>query len=227
MTAGYPDPGYRDDVAVGDPTSVRELTGLTVRKITVSDMVNCVYLLTCQATGDQLLIDAADDPDRLTGLVAEGSGRLDWVVTTHRHWDHTRALADILRRTGARSAAGQADADHLPAAVDRRLQHGDRLTVGQATLDVIELRGHTPGSVALAYPEPGGRAHLFTGDSLFPGGVGNTTMPGQSFDSLYADVVARIFEVYPDDTWVYPGHGRDTVLGVERPQLGQWLARGW
>ncbi|MBK9724739.1 MAG: MBL fold metallo-hydrolase [Actinomycetales bacterium] len=226
-TRWYPDPAYRDDVHPGDPTSVRELDGLTVRKITVSAMNNCVYLLTCAATGEQLLIDAADDVDRLTGLVAEGSGRLDLVVTTHQHWDHTRALAVLLQRHPAPSAAGEDDADALPVPPTVRLRHGDVVTVGRARLDVIALRGHTPGSVALAYAEPGNRTHLFTGDSLFPGGVGNTTMPGQSFSSLYADVVERVFDRFGDDTWVYPGHGRDTALGVERPFLQEWRDRGW
>jgi glyoxylase-like metal-dependent hydrolase (beta-lactamase superfamily II) len=105
--------------------------------------------------------------------------------------------------------------------------HGDRLQVGAVGLDVVHLRGHTEGGVALAYADPAGFTHLFTGDSLFPGGVGNTKMPGQSFEQLYADVTARIFNVYDDATWVYPGHGDDTTLGVERPHLGEWLARGW
>lgn len=226
-TRWYPDPAYLDDVHPGDPTSVRELAGLTVRKITVSATNNCVYLLTCTQTGEQLLIDAADDVDRLADLVAEGSGRLDLVVTTHQHWDHTRALAALLQRYPASSAAGADDADALPVRPTVRLRHGDVVTVGRARLEVIALRGHTPGSVALAYAEPGSRVHLFTGDSLFPGGVGNTTMPGQSFSSLYTDVVERVFDRFGDDTWVYPGHGRDTALGVERPFLHEWRDRGW
>lgn len=226
-TTAYPDPAYRDNIAPGDPSSVRVLAGLTVRKITVSSMNNCVYLLTCTRSGEQLLIDAADDADRIDALVAEGTGRLDWVVTTHRHWDHARALAETLTRTRARSAAGAADAAALPVPPTVSLAHGDVLEFGDVRLDVISLRGHTDGSIALAYDDPGSRTHLFTGDSLFPGGVGNTTMEGQSFTSLYTDVVGRVFDVYGDDTWVYPGHGRDTVLGVERPHLGEWLTRGW
>jgi glyoxylase-like metal-dependent hydrolase (beta-lactamase superfamily II) len=98
---------------------------------------------------------------------------------------------------------------------------------GQVTLDVIHLRGHTPGSVALAYRSPDGGTHLFTGDSLFPGGVGNTKNPGQSFDSLIEDVTTRIFDVYDDDTWFYPGHGDDSTIGGERPHLEEWRKRGW
>ncbi|HET7277426.1 MAG TPA: MBL fold metallo-hydrolase [Dermatophilaceae bacterium] len=191
-------------------------------------MSNNVYLLTCHATGSQLLVDAADDPERCLALVDEGGPRLDHIVTTHQHWDHVRALVEVARRTGARTAAGEEDADALPLAPDRRLRHGDRIAFGEISLDVIHLRGHTPGSVALAYDDPSGHAHIFTGDSLFPGGVGATgRYPYQSFESLIHDVEHRVFDVYDDDTWVYPGHGGDTTLGSERPQLREWRARGW
>lgn len=218
---------YTGDVTPGGPTEVRELSRLTIRKIAVSAMHNNVYLLTCSATGAQLLIDAADDPARIQALIAEGTGRLDAIVTTHQHWDHTRALAEIVAATGARTSAGADDADALPVPPDVRLSDGDTVTFGEITLDVIHLRGHTPGSVALSYPDPDGHAHIFTGDSLFPGGVGNTKNEGQSFESLYADVTSRIFDRYDDDTWIYPGHGADTTLGVERPHLAEWRERGW
>jgi glyoxylase-like metal-dependent hydrolase (beta-lactamase superfamily II) len=214
-------------VTPAGPSDVRELSALVIRKASVSEMDNNVYLLTCRATGAQLMIDAADDPRRCLALVAEGTGRLDHIVTTHQHWDHTRALADVAAATGARTYAGADDADALPIAPDVRLEHGDTLAVGESSLSVIHLRGHTPGSVALAYRDPGGRTHLFTGDSLFPGGVGNTTRPGQDFDSLLADVTSRVFDVYDDDTWFYPGHGADSTLGSERPHLAEWRERGW
>ncbi|NLW99051.1 MAG: MBL fold metallo-hydrolase [Actinomycetales bacterium] len=218
---------YTGDVTPGGPTEVRELSRLTIRKISVSAMHNNVYLLTCSATGAQLLIDAAHDPALIQTLIAEGTGRLDAIVTTHQHWDHTRALAEIAAATGARTYAGADDADALPVPPDVRLSDGDTVTFGEITLDVIHLRGHTPGSVALSYPDPDGHAHIFTGDSLFPGGVGNTKNEGQSFESLYADVTSRIFDRYDDDTWIYPGHGADTTLGVERPHLAEWRERGW
>lgn len=221
-----PDP-YTGRVTPAGPSDVRELSALVIRKASVSEMDNNVYLLTCRATGAQLMIDAADDPRRCLALVAEGTGRLDHIVTTHQHWDHTRALADVAAATGARTYAGADDADALPIAPDVRLEHGETLAVGESSLSVIHLRGHTPGSVALAYRDPGGRTHLFTGDSLFPGGVGNTTRPGQDFDSLLADVTSRVFDVYDDDTWFYPGHGADSTLGSERPHLAEWRERGW
>jgi len=218
---------YTGRVSPGGPTDVRELSALTIRKASVSEMDNNVYLLTCRATGAQLLIDAADDPRRCLGLVAEGTGRLDQIVTTHQHWDHVRALAEVTAATGARTYAGAEDADALPVPPDVRLRHGDTIIVGDVALEVIHLRGHTPGSVALAYRDPDGAPHLFTGDSLFPGGVGNTSRPGQAFDSLITDVTTRIFDVYDDDTWFYPGHGADSTLGAERPHLAQWRERGW
>lgn len=219
---------YDGKVTPGGPAQVRELDGLTLRKLAVSDMSNNAYLLTCAATGAQLLVDAADDAARLEQLVAEGSGRLDAIATTHRHFDHTRALAELARATGARTYAGRADADDLPHPTDQPLDHGDRISFGDVTLEVVEVRGHTPGGIALAYREPSGTVHLLTGDSLFPGGVGATNhYDYQSFPQLIDDVEERLFGAYDDDTWVYPGHGDDTTLGAERPHLGEWRERGW
>lgn len=217
---------YTGTVRVGEPAQTRELSALVIRKMAVSEMSNNVYLLTCARSGSSLLIDAADDAPAVLGLVAEAGGSLDQVLTTHRHWDHVRALATVLAETGARALAGEADADHLPVPPDIRLTHDDAVQVGEVTLRVVGLRGHTPGSVALAYDDPDGSSHLFTGDSLFPGGVGRTWSP-EDFDSLITDVNDRVFGCYGDSTWVYPGHGGDTTLGAERPHLPDWLARGW
>lgn len=218
---------YTGDVTPGGPSHVRSLEHLVLRKVAVSQMSNNAYLLTCRSTGEQLLVDAADDAARLTALVREGTGSLEHVVTTHQHWDHVRALTDMVDAFRPATYAGADDADALPVRPDVRLAHGDVVTVGACRLDVVHLRGHTPGSVALAYADPGGHTHLFTGDSLFPGGVGNTKDRGQSFETLIADVSDRVFDVYDDETWVYPGHGGDTTLGVERPHLSEWRARGW
>ncbi len=219
--------GYSGDVVHGGPSDVRELTHLVIRKASVSEQDNNAYLLTCRSTGEQLLVDAADDPERVRALVDEGTGWLDAVVTTHRHWDHHRALADVVEHTGARVLAGADDADELPVPVGQRLEHGDRITFGDVELEVVHLRGHTPGSVALLYRDPDGPPHLFTGDSLFPGGVGNTFGSADAFASLIEDVERRLFDVLPDDTWFYPGHGGDSTLGAERPSLPAWRERGW
>jgi glyoxylase-like metal-dependent hydrolase (beta-lactamase superfamily II) len=218
---------YTGDVQPGGPSDVRELGRATIRKMSVSDMHNNVYLVTCTATGEQLLVDAADDPERCLALVAEGTGHLDHLVTTHQHWDHVRALEAVAAATGATTYAGADDADGLPVPPDVRLSHGDVVTVGELELDVIQLRGPTSGSIALSWRDPDGITHLFTGDSLFPGGVGNTKRPEQSFELLYRDVVERLFATHDDDTWFYPGHGGDSTIGAERPHLDEWRARGW
>lgn len=222
---------YSGDVTAGGPSDVRVLPDVVIRKASVSSIDNNCYLLTCRTTGEQVLIDAADDVERLTALVAEGAedgGKgLAFVVTTHRHWDHHRALADLVRRTRARSAAGRHDADQLPVLPDVLLDHGDVLEVGALRLDVVHLRGHTPGSIALILRSTDGSTHAFTGDSLFPGGVGNTQGDAERFASLMDDVERRLFGVLPDDAWIYPGHGKDTTIGKERPDLVAWRERGW
>ena len=218
--------GYTGEVAVGGPADVRELPGLTVSKLAVSDMANNVYLLRCPATGEALLVDAAAEPEAVLGLV--DGAPLRTVVTTHGHWDHHRALPDVVAATGATTVAHPADAADLPVPVDRPVEHGDTVTVGEQTLEVVHLRGHTPGSIALVWrgADDAG-VHVFTGDSLFPGGVGNTRGDAAAFASLIDDVEQRLFAVLPDQAWVYPGHGNDTTIGTERPHLPEWRARGW
>ena len=218
-------PTYTGDVQVGGPAQVRELPGLTISKLAVSEMANNAYLLRETASGEALLIDAAAEPDALRALI--GDADLRTVVTTHGHWDHHRALPDIVRDTGAATVAHAADADDLPVDVQRTVDHGDTVTVGGHTLEVVHLRGHTPGSIALVYRAEDGSVHTFTGDSLFPGGVGNTQKDPRRFASLIDDVEHRLFDALPDGTWVYPGHGKDTTIGAERPHLAEWRARGW
>ena len=216
---------YTGDVEVGGPAQVRELPGLTISKLAVSDMANNAYLLRAP-NGEALLVDAAAEPDRLRQFIGDADVRT--IVTTHGHWDHHRALPQIAEATGAVTVAHAADADDLPVPPSRTVQHGDTLTVGDQTLEVVHLRGHTPGSIALIWRGPeGAGVHAFTGDSLFPGGVGNTQQDPVRFESLINDVEQRLFDVLPDETWIYPGHGNDTTLGAERPHLGEWRQRGW
>ncbi len=215
---------YTGDVQPGGPADVRELPGLTISKLAVSEMANNVYLLRDSATGEGLLVDAAAEPEAVLELIGEGGVRT--VVTTHGHWDHHRALPQVVEATGAETVAHPADADDLPVPVARPVEHGDTIAVGEQTLEVIHLRGHTPGSIALVWrgPENAG-THVFTGDSLFPGGVGNTQKDAKRFASLIDDVEERLFGSLPDDTWVYPGHGKDTTMGAERPHLREWRTR--
>jgi glyoxylase-like metal-dependent hydrolase (beta-lactamase superfamily II) len=149
------------------------------------------------------------------------------VVTTHRHADHWQALSEVVAVTGARTYAGREDAEGIPVPTDVLVDDGDVIRVGQVQLTARHLVGHTPGSIALVYDDPHGHPHVFTGDCLFPGGVGNTFKDPQAFDRLIHDVETKIFDVLPDETWVYPGHGNDTTLGTERPHLPEWHARGW
>jgi glyoxylase-like metal-dependent hydrolase (beta-lactamase superfamily II) len=215
---------YTGQVTPGGPAAVRELAELTITKLSVGPMDNNAYLLRCHRTGEQLLIDAANEPDRLLELV--GDAGLATVVTTHRHQDHWVGLADVLAATGAASVAHAADAGELPS-VTRTVADGDTVRVGECELQVIHVVGHTPGSIALRYDDPAGHPHLFTGDSLFPGGVGNTFGSRENFESLVNDVEHKLFDRMPDDTWFYPGHGNDSTLGAERPSIPQWRARGW
>jgi glyoxylase-like metal-dependent hydrolase (beta-lactamase superfamily II) len=216
---------YRGTVKPGGVPEVRELADLTITKFAVSEMSNNVYLLRCQHTDEQVLVDAADDAQTILSVV--GSDGLAAVVTTHRHWDHHRALPEVVKATGARTYAGTQDADELPVEVDHRVRDGDRIPVGRSQLEVIHLVGHTPGSIALLYDDPSGTPHLFTGDSLFPGGVGNTFGDAAAFRSLIDDVETKVFRRLPDETWFYPGHGDDSTLGAERPHLAEWRRRGW
>jgi glyoxylase-like metal-dependent hydrolase (beta-lactamase superfamily II) len=217
---------YTGAVHVGGPMDVRRLAALTVAKIAVGPMSNNAYLLRCTETGEGLLIDAANEPERLRELALFEGPPVSAILTTHRHADHWQALEATASFAGAAVYAGEEDADELPVAVDERLQHGETITVGDLSMEIIALRGHTPGSVAVLYRDPDGVPHLFTGDSLFPGGVGRTTSP-QDFRSLIDDVQARVFDVLPDETWFYPGHGDDSTLGTERPHLVEWRERGW
>jgi len=215
---------YHGKVEPGGAAEVRELTDLVLTKLSVSEMANNVYLLRCRHTDEQLLIDAADDAPRILSVV--GDAGLTRVVTTHQHWDHHRALPEVVEATHAETLAGEADAAELPVKVDRAVVDGDRIRVGRSELEVIHLVGHTPGSIALLYDDPHGTPHLFTGDSLFPGGVGKTPGP-EEFTSLIDDVEHKVFDRLSDETWFYPGHGDDSTLGVERTHVGEWRTRGW
>ena len=210
-------------------TLIHDLRDITIRRISVSEMDNNVYLLHCRATDEQVLVDAADDAARILQVV--GDGGLRRVVTTHQHWDHHRALADVVAATGAEVLVGAPDAaavtEQTGTPVTRPLAQGDTVPVGDCTLEVIAIAGHTPGSVALLYDDPDGHPHLFTGDSLFPGGVGNTFGDEAAFVQLIDEVETKVFQRLPDDTWFYPGHGGDSTIGAERPSLSEWRARGW
>jgi glyoxylase-like metal-dependent hydrolase (beta-lactamase superfamily II) len=215
---------YSGEVEVGGPADTREAGDLVITKVAVGPMSNNAYLLRCGLTGEQALIDAADEPDTLFGVI--GDRGLARIVTTHWHPDHWQALSSVVEATGAETIASDVDAEHIPVTTTNPVTDGARVRVGSCELEVIGIAGHTDGSIALAYDDPDGTVHLFTGDSLFPGGPGRTTRPAD-FKSLMDDLESQVFGRFSDDTWVYPGHGNDTTLGVERPELAEWRERGW
>lgn len=199
---------------------------LEITRTSVGPMDNIAYLLRDTDADEALLIDAANEADTLLGLL-RAPDELTTVVTTHQHADHWQALAAVVAATGAQTVAHPADAGPLPVTPDRLVEDGDTVTVGEHTLSVIHLVGHTPGSIALLWDDPAGPPQLFTGDSLFPGGPGNTWGDAAAFTSLMGDLERKVFGVLPDETAVHPGHGAGTTLGAERPSLAEWRARGW
>lgn len=219
---------YTGHVDPQGPPATRELRDVSITKLSVGPMDNNAYLLVARRSGDAVLVDAADDADRILALIGQSGPQVKVraIVTTHRHDDHWQALAAVAAATGATTHAGSADAEAIPVPTAVTLEHGDTVPLGDAALEVIALRGHTPGSIALVYRDPAGGPHLFTGDSLFPGGPGKT-WSAPDFESLVTDLQERIFAALPDETVVYPGHGDDTTLGAERPSLPEWRARGW
>jgi len=222
---------------MGAESVIADLPEAVVRRISVSPMDNNVYLVTAKESGAQVLIDPADDADAILALIDEAHDdaaqptHVDAIVTTHAHHDHIQALAALADRTGATTLAGAADAHQIEVAtgvpIARRLNNGDQVEVPGLSLEVIGLRGHTAGSISLALDGFGHPVHLFTGDALFPGGVGDTQHDPARFNQLFSDVSHRLFDRFPDSAVVHPGHGQPTTLGAERPHLRQWQARGW
>lgn len=206
----------------------RELPGASIIKLSVGPMDNNAYLITCTNTGKTLLIDAANDADTLLEVIRTRAPALTLILTSHQHLDHWQALEAVAAATGAPTAAHELDAGPLPVAPERLIADGDTITIGDLSFTAIQLRGHTEGSVALALggEATGGVTQIFSGDCLFPGGVGKTWGDGD-FERLLGDVSTKLFDVYDDDTVIYPGHGDDTTLGAERPHLQEWRTRGW
>lgn len=215
---------YTGHVEPGGTPGVHELAALIVTKTSVGPTDNNVYVLRCRRTDEQVVIDAAAEPHRVLDVIGDGPVRA--VITTHRHQDHWRALEQVTMATRAITVAHVDDAPGIGVAIDRIVVDGDLIEFGDCVLRVVHLVGHTPGGIALVYDDPTGAPHVFTGDSLFPGGVGKTTSP-ENFAALLGAVEAKLFDALPDETWVYPGHGDDTTLGAERPHLAEWRARGW
>lgn len=196
-----------------------------VTKISVGEMDNNAYLIESVRDGEALLVDAADDADALVDFLKGRSTGLRKVLTTHWHPDHWQALNRVLDEFSPTSVASPGDSEHIESTIDSTVSHGDTVEVGTVRLEVIGLRGHTADSLALLLRTPDG-GHLFSADSLFPGGPGKT-WESSHFDLLMDDLESRVFGVLGDSTVVHPGHGDDTTIGAERPKLSEWRARGW
>ncbi|WP_370328251.1 MBL fold metallo-hydrolase [Euzebya sp.] len=224
----YPENGH---VEPGGATAIRTVSlpggvDVEVRKLSVGPMDNNAYLLV--SAGEALLIDAANDAERLLEEIGradqpgpEAGVRVVTIMTTHGHHDHWQALDAVAEATGAEVVVHAADADMVDREADRHVADGEALRFGEASVRLIHTPGHTAGSTSVLL----GDRHLFTGDTLFPGGIGRTTSP-EEFDTAYRSVTERLF-ILDDETWVYPGHGDDTTLGAERPHLEEWRERGW
>ncbi|ASR02844.1 MBL fold metallo-hydrolase [Gordonia rubripertincta] len=226
MTSATPiSDSYTGDLSESKTPQRRTLDSATIVKLSVGSMDNNVYVVTSKATGDQLIIDAANDADTIISTLAAIGGKPALIFTTHQHFDHVQALAAVAEHTGVPTAAGRFDAPELPVTPDRLVDDGDVIEVGDLRFEAIHLVGHTPGSIALALTD-GDTVHLFTGDCLFPGGIGKT-WKSEDFDTLIEDVSTKVFDRFGDSTVVYPGHGKDTTLGAERPSLQEWRERGW
>jgi glyoxylase-like metal-dependent hydrolase (beta-lactamase superfamily II) len=192
-----------------------------VHKLVVGPVDNNVFVVRCRATGDAVLIDAANEHEQLLELARRLGVRR--VLETHGHWDHIQAIP-AMRDAGYEVAVTAADAPMLSeVGYDVLLDDAEVIEIGRLTFDAIHNPGHTPGSISFALR---GTPLLFTGDTLFPGGPGNTTFPGGDFDTIIRSIDDRLF-TFPATTIVLPGHGVDTTVGAERPHLQEWVNRGW
>lgn len=194
-------------------------TGYEVHAVVVGPMDNNVFVIRCTETGDGVLIDAANEHERLLELCSALGVRR--VIETHGHWDHIQAVPAV-RDAGYDVAVTAADAEMLPA-YDSILEDDDVIEVGRLRLRTIATPGHTRGSMCFALE---GSSLLFSGDTLFPGGPGNTSFEGGDFATIIDSLDQRLF-TYPADTIVLPGHGNWTTIGSERPHLQEWVDRGW
>ena len=197
-----------------------EDSAVEVHRIVVGPVDNNVYIVRCKATGESALIDAANEHDKLLELCRALNVRQ--VVETHGHWDHIQAV-EAVRDAGIDVAVTAADASMLPS-YDQLLEDRSRLKVGRLAMDTIATPGHTPGSMCFTVE---GTPLLFSGDTLFPGGPGNTSFEHSDFATIITSIEDRLFSSFGPDTIVLPGHGRGTTIGAESPHLAEWIERGW
>ncbi len=206
-----------DDVAA---TLHHADSDLEIHKLVVGPMDNNVFVLRCRHTGDAVLIDAANEHERLLELARRLGVRR--VLETHGHWDHIQAVVEM-RDAGYSVGVTAEDAAMLPS-YDEVLEHDSVINVGELRLRTIHTPGHTPGSMSFHVE---GKPLLFSGDTLFPGGPGNTSFEGGDFPTIIRSIDRLLFAPLDAETIVMPGHGADTTIGAERPHLDEWVERGW
>lgn len=195
-------------------------TDAEIHMVVVGSFENNVYVLRCKQTGDAVLLDAANEHDRLLELCK--ALNVKEVLETHGHWDHIQAVPQ-LRDAGYSVHVTAEDAAMLPS-YDEILADDDVIEVGRVRLHTMLTPGHTPGSMCFKLAD---KPVLFSGDTLFPGGVGNATFEGGDFTTLIQSVEDRLFRPLAADTLVLPGHGDSTTIGTESPHLQEWVDRGW
>jgi glyoxylase-like metal-dependent hydrolase (beta-lactamase superfamily II) len=174
------------------------------------------YIVTSPSRGESILVDAPGEAGRILGELEDS--RLQTILLTHGHFDHTGALREIVDRLGTPVAAHAGDAGRLPVKPDTLLKDGDSISLGEHALTVLHTPGHTPGS--LCFWADG---ILFSGDTLFPGGPGRTGTP-EAFRQVVDSLQRTIFSL-PDETRVFPGHGEPTVLKQEKDEFAVFAGR--
>jgi len=194
-------------------------TGYEVHAVVVGPMDNNVFIIRCTDTGDAVLIDAANEHELLLDLCQKLGVRR--VIETHGHWDHIQAVPAV-RDAGYNVGITAADAGMLPS-YDDIIEDESVIEVGNLRLTSIATPGHTPGSICFALE---GTPLVFSGDTLFPGGPGNTSFEGGDFATIMTSLETRLFTL-PPESIVLPGHGSWTQIGTERPHLQEWADRGW
>ena len=202
----YKDPHFNDNRII-------------VKKLSVGQHDNNVYVLVDPGTNDSVIVDCADEADKI--LAAAKGTRVVAIWETHGDTDHILALDEVREKLKVPVYMHAADAHSLSEAPDVLVKDGDLIRVGGLVFKVLHTPGHTPGGVCF-YTD----GHLIAGDTLFPGGPGNTKREGGDFPLIVRMVEEKLFTL-PDETRVYPGHGADTTIGTEKPHLKEWIARGW
>jgi glyoxylase-like metal-dependent hydrolase (beta-lactamase superfamily II) len=196
-----------------------EDTTARIEKLVVGPFENNVFVLRCKGTGAAVLLDAANEHDLLLE-VSKATG-VRRVLTTHGHWDHIQAV-EAMRDAGIDVGIAADDASMLPA-YDFTIPDDETIAVGDLRLHTIHTPGHTAGSTCFRLE---GHPVVFSGDTLFPGGPGNTSLPGGDFERIIESIDRRLLPL-PGDLLVLPVHGLDTTIGDERPHLQEWIDRGW